>query len=74
MGYIRDRDTGKLVCDACCAVGARKRLCPFGYCYPPALCDECEKKHRWTSKKRHPNCEADSAAIRARLAGRMGAV
>lgn len=46
MGFSFD-DRGRLCCDACpVSGGVRKMRCPWGYCYPVALCAECRKKHK----------------------------
>lgn len=46
MGFCFD-DRGRLCCDACpTSGGVRKMKCPWGYCYPVALCAECRKKHK----------------------------
>lgn len=44
MGYCYD-NAGKLVCDICGAVPARKIPCPFGYCPAIAACEKCRKDH-----------------------------
>lgn len=46
MGYCYDGN-GKLLCEYCgnTGGGVRKRACPFGYCPPPALCDEDYANH-----------------------------
>lgn len=70
MGYCTriDRRTGRelLVCDSCGGTGeVRKRRCPFGYCYPPALCPACHLKHKHGRKATHRGfgCDAKHAAF-----------
>ena len=78
MGYCFDYK-GRLVCDDCGAYGSvRKRKCSFKvlgdslhgprhalpYCYPPALCSECFKKHGGT-KGIHAGCRDGAEASQA---------
>ena len=72
MGYCYGGD-GRLACDACGTVGGvRKRTCPhrvryqngssLPYCPAPALCRECNDKHRATL---HAKCAAGAAVSQA---------
>lgn len=75
MGYCYCR--GKLVCYGCGAMGATKRPCPFGYCPPPAICEECwakpEIKKEYADYHVAHGCEARAASIRSdpRFVGRI---
>lgn len=80
MGYCYKN--GRLCCDACGSVGARKRTCPHKVtmdrgqvlpnCQAPALCKACWEKYG--KNKIHDQCResaarsnAEYAAVRARI-------
>ena len=69
MGYSYDGQ-GRLCCDVCGrSGGVRKIRCPFGWCPPAALCQECRSKYgsRLTrAYHRQMGCEADVAEARQR--------
>lgn len=72
MGYSYSA-SGALVCDECGKTGGvRKRPCPFGYCYPPALCGPCNTETGASRKARHVGlgCEKGHAEHVAREARR----
>lgn len=83
MGYCTRVNPGtgreQFVCDACGrAGGVRRRRCPFGYCYPPAFCDDCHKAHAWGRKATHRErgCDvrhAEFVADRERAAASIAA-
>lgn len=66
MGYCYDAISGMLVCDGCGKHGGvRKVRCPFGYCPPPALCQDCRTKHRAEfTKASHAECAREVEAMR----------
>ncbi len=68
MGYCYAHKTNRLLCDCCSKEGARKRVCPCGYCPSAALCSDCYKTvkndGRW--KTAHQNCQKYSDEFHAR--------
>jgi len=56
MGFSYERTSSgrmSLCCDACGKAGARKYRCPYGYCYPVALCKECKSGEPGRDFKRY---------------------
>lgn len=67
MGYFRDANTGKLMCDMCGSRdGVRRVRCPFNYCASVALCPECRKTRKdLTSKEAHRKYGCEEGARKA---------
>lgn len=54
MGYSYDQFR-RLSCDRCGRVGGgvKKRRCPWGYCPPPALCNDCRDADAQSLSREH---------------------
>ena len=60
MGYLYRGSN--LVCESCGDTNATKHKCPFGWCRPTALCQNCwsEHKGKWRQLHVDAGCEANS--------------